>query len=360
MRIGARIIKTGIAVIITMYLCQMLNLEPAVFGAVSAVINMQPSLYLTFKTAKDQILIHVIGVCLGLIAGYLLGANPLVMGAVTVCIIILYTRLKIQNGILMGIVAAIFVLSSPANQFLEHAYGRSSVIFIGLIVALIINAILLPPRYGHLFVEKLRGCNEKSVDYFCQAVHDFIKLDHEEIAFSGEKREEVLRLNKECWVIAEHYRREKKSFGDGYSFIDPNDWFIMAEKFLNYNRALIEKADQIYELLPDRLDRRIKAGTPPISSEFNYMLEILKSGCNTIERVNTKLRASICDKISVDQEKISEELWEKLKHAIELWQPRLTSSYHVHALIEISVVAGDIRWLAREGKKLLAPAAITG
>lgn len=350
---GTRIIKTGIAVIITMYLCNILNLEPALFGAVSAVANMQPSLYLTLKTAKLQIAIHIIGVSIGLAAGYLLGANPFVMGAVTVCIIVLYTRLKMQNGILMGVVAAIFVLSSPANQFLEHAYNRSFVIFIGLFVAMIINATLWPPRYGYIFIEKLRECNEKSVDYFCLAFNDFIRLDNEEIPLPEEKRKEVLRLNKECRVIAEYYRSEKKGFGDGYDLIDPNDWFIVAEKFLNYNDALREKADQIYELLPDRLERRIKAGTPPISSEYNYMLEILKDGCATIERVNTKLRTSICQKISVDQEEISEELWEELKDAIEEWQPRLTGSYYIHALIEISVVAKEIRWLAREGKKLL-------
>ena len=44
MKIGARVIKTCIAVTITMFICQALKLEPAVFGAVSAVVNMQPSI----------------------------------------------------------------------------------------------------------------------------------------------------------------------------------------------------------------------------------------------------------------------------------------------------------------------------
>ncbi|GBF34768.1 lipoprotein [Desulfocucumis palustris] len=353
MKVGTRIIKTGIAVIITMYLCKIFNLEPALFGAVSAVANMQPTLYLTLKKAKEQVIIHIIGVSLGLAAGYVLGANPFIMGAVTVCIIVLYTRLKLQGGILMGIVAALFVLSSPASQFLEHAYSRSFVIFIGLFVAMTVNAILWPPKYGYAFVEKLRRCNESSVDYFCRAVHDFIRLDNEEIPLPEQKRKEVVKLNEECRVIAEYYRSEKKSFGDGYDLIDPNDWFVVAERLLIYNDSLREKADQIYQLLPYRLERRIKAGAPPISGEYNYMLEILKNGCATIERVNKKLRTSICEKISVDQERISEELWEELREAIEEWQPRLAGSYYIHALIEISVVANEIRWLAREGKKLL-------
>ena len=99
MKIGARILKTGIAVTITMYLCKMLNLEPAFFGAVSAVVNMQPSIFLTVKTAKDQILVHMIGVGAGLAFGYLLGGSPLVMGIVSILLILVYIRLGLNSGI---------------------------------------------------------------------------------------------------------------------------------------------------------------------------------------------------------------------------------------------------------------------
>ncbi|MCL6561111.1 MAG: FUSC family protein, partial [Firmicutes bacterium] len=109
MKIGARIIKTGLAVTITMFICRTLHLEPALFGAVSAAINMQPSIYLTFKTAKNQITVHVLGVAIGLLFGYLFGGNPLSMGLTTILIIVLCMKLKLQNGILMGIVAAIFI-----------------------------------------------------------------------------------------------------------------------------------------------------------------------------------------------------------------------------------------------------------
>ena len=78
---GARIIKTGIAVTITMFILKALNLEPAIFGAISAVINLQPSIFLTFKTAKDQILVHVLGVGTALIFGYLHGGECPIHGA---------------------------------------------------------------------------------------------------------------------------------------------------------------------------------------------------------------------------------------------------------------------------------------
>lgn len=355
MKIGARIIKTGIAVTITMFICQALKLEPALFGAVSAVVNLQPSIYLTLKTARNQISVHLLGVTAGLVLGYLLGGNPLSMGLTTVLIIALYKKLNLQNGILMGVVAAIFILGSSPDQFLAHAVNRSAVIFIGLTVAMIVNVILWPPRYGALFITRLKESNDAAVSYFCQAVHDFVRLENEELAASPAQSEKALELNKETRTLAEHFWLEKKNNADNYNTTGRDKWFEAVEKFMDYNETVTEKADRIYELIPARLERRLKSGAPSVSNEFQSILDLLESGCPTVARVNGKLRALLCDGADVEPEEITETYWEKLTAAIEQWQPRLTDSYYLHALLEVAVVANEIRWVAREGKKLLKP-----
>jgi hypothetical protein len=265
--------------------------------------------------------------------------------------------LKLKNGILMGIVAAIFILSSSSDQFLSHALSRTGVIFTGLIVAMVLNVLLWPPRYGKLYYDKLKESNIQSVNYFCQAVHDFVNLDDKERPEPGPVRENVVRLAGEARVIAMHYRNEKKSFGDNYDLIDPNHWFLVAEKFMNYNDSMIDNADQIYDFLSARLERRLTCGAGPVSAEFQSILDKLESGCATIQRVNLKLISLICDKKPVSPEEITEAYWEDLTGAIEKWQPRLMGSYYLHALIEVAVVAGELRRVAREGKKLLLMAA---
>ena len=65
------------------------------------------------------------------------------------------------------------------------------------------------------------------------------------------------------------------------------------------------------------------------------------------------MRAALIDGVPVEAEEISEGYWEKLTVAIEQWQPKLTSSYYVHALIEAAVTANEIRWATRQGKQLL-------
>lgn len=135
-------IKTGIAVAITMFICKLLDLEPAFFGAVSAVINMQPSIFLSFRAAKDQILVHILGVLAGFCFGYFLGVTPLSAGLIVILLIPLYIKLDLHSGITMGIVAALFVLSSSTEEFLVHALARTGVIFVGLGAAMLINVVL--------------------------------------------------------------------------------------------------------------------------------------------------------------------------------------------------------------------------
>lgn len=354
MKIGARIIKSGIAVSITVLICQLLNLEPALFGAVSAVVNVQPSVYLTFRIARDQIAVHLLGVIVGMVLGYTLGGNPVSMGLASVLVIFLCLRLKLNQNILMGIVACLFVLSSSTDQFLYHALSRSAIIFIGLTVALIINITILRPRYGQLWTDKLRAGNEAAVDYFCQAVNDFSHLKNGELPLHEPHepiKKQVEQLNQEARHLADLFHRERNN--PVYScFDDQQNWLMRAHELMEYNHTLTARANQIYELLPARRERIREHGSPQISKEFESILKVLSSGCPTVRRVNEKLRILVCDMMPVEPEEISEAYWEKLTGAVEQWQPRLSGSYYLHALIEVAVVANEIRWATREAKKI--------
>ncbi len=355
MKIGARILKTGIAVTITMYLCKMLNLEPAFFGAVSAVVNMQPSIFLTVKTARDQILVHIIGVGAGLLFGYLIGGSPVVMGLVSILLIMVYIRMGLNSGISMGIVAAVFVMGSSQELFLTHAINRTGVIFAGLMTAMLVNVFLWPPRYSQQFKGKLKEGNEAAVAYFCRAIEEYVKLENEMPDMSPMEKERVHSLNAEVRTLSALVVREGELPAVGSR--QQSQWLTLAEKFIDYNETLTEKADRIYELLPVRLERRHQAGDLPISDEFREILTILGQGCTSIQRINAKLRAVIVDAEGVEPEEISERYWERLTVAIEQWQSKLISSYYVHALIEAAVTANEIKWAARQGKQLLQESA---
>ncbi|MEG6586626.1 FUSC family protein [Dendrosporobacter sp. 1207_IL3150] len=350
MKIGARVIKTGIAVAITMFLCGVLGLEPAFFGAVSAVINMQPSIFLTIRAARDQIMVHILGIAAGFFFGYFMGVNPFSAGLIVILLIPIYKKLKLQSGITMGIVAALFVLSSSTEEFLVHALARSGVIFIGLGSAMIVNVLLWPPRYNERIKEKLRQSNEASVLYFCRAVQEYVGQSGSELNIDPEQRTRVKKLNKETRQLLELLSRERRVVAENS---EPREWLSLAEKLADYNESIVKKGDRIFDLLPARVERRVKAGLPPISDEFNAILEILEKGCTIVIRVNGKIRSVILEGGTAIPEKISEEYWESLTKAIEQWQPRLTGSHYLHGLLEVAVTANEIKWATRQAKILL-------
>jgi len=350
-KIGARIIKTGVAVTITMFICKTFQLEPAVFGAVSAVINMQPSIFLSLKTLKNQIFVHLLSVTIAIALGYLIGGNPLSMGLITILIIILYQKIKLQSGIATGVVAAVFILSSSPEEFLSHALMRTAVIFTGLFTAMLINIVFWPPRYSQKFKAKLNDGNQAAVQYFCTALQSYAAINEVEPQINEEQKNRVHQLNDELHLLLNFSKSEAVS--SSATALDQVQWFSFAEKFIDYNESLIEKADRIYDLMPMRHERRQASNYPPITAEFGAILELLVSRCATIDRVNTKLRTVIIDSKLVETEEISEAYWEVLVKAIEEWQSKINNNYYLHSLIEIAVMANEIKLAARQGKKLL-------
>lgn len=350
LKIGARVIKTGIAVAITMFICKALGLEPAFFGAVSAVINMQPSIFLTLRTARDQILVHILGVAVGFFFGYFLGVNSLSAGLIVILLIPLYIKLKLHSGITMGIVAALFVLSASTEEFFLHALARTGVIFAGLGSAMIVNVLLWRPQYSKQLKEALRQSNEAAVLYFCRAVQDFVSLDDQEIRIDMGQRKRVNKLNREARLLLDLLSTERHIVA---AAPETSEWVSLAEKLIDYNESIAKKGDRIFDLLPVRLERRVQLGIPPITVEFKAILEILESGCTIVIRVNGKVRSVIIEGGTAIPEEISEEYWESLTKAIEQWQSQHTDSYYLHGLLEVAVTANEIKWATRQAKMLL-------
>ncbi len=86
MPFGARMIKTALAVMISFYLASIFELN-AVVAAVTAIINVQPTLSRSLQNALEQIIVHIVGLVIGLTIGFLWSPGPLSMGVATPLVI---------------------------------------------------------------------------------------------------------------------------------------------------------------------------------------------------------------------------------------------------------------------------------
>ncbi|CCO07650.1 FUSC family protein [Desulforamulus hydrothermalis] len=343
--VGARILKTGIAVALSMYICTLLQIEPKVFAAVSAVINVQPSIYRSFRNAVEQVITHIISVLIAVICGYTFGTGPIIMGLVTVLIISTNVKLNLKQGISMGVVAGIFVLDAPQHDFLQHALTRSYVIFIGLGSALFINSFLSQPRYSNNFLVQLAKLNELTAGFFTELVKGFIKLEplnRDEYEKKRAEIKEVLAVSKNLFALHKEQNRYLKHV--------PQEMQELWEKYLDFNVKLFYKSQEIYSATEQRLIWRMERGNPPISDEFNMVLAMLERGIASFEKLNEGLSEHVSQGKPLPPVQVNEQFWEELSFFIDQWHSRLTGADFLHAFMYVSVVANDIKWASRSIK----------
>jgi uncharacterized membrane protein YgaE (UPF0421/DUF939 family) len=122
--IGARTLKTGLAVALSVYLCILLNIEPPLFAATSAVVCMQQSIGKSLRNAFEQIIVNIMAIGVGMILGMTVPVLFISMAIATI-VVILFALKSLQRRPISSwaIISAIFILSSP-RTFLEHACGQ--------------------------------------------------------------------------------------------------------------------------------------------------------------------------------------------------------------------------------------------
>lgn len=347
---GARILKTGIAVAISMFICNYFQIEPAIFAAASAVLAMQPSVGLSLVNAREQMTIHFISIGIAVILGLTLGSHPLIMGLSTIIVLRICHHFKWRHGILGGIMATIFVLASPETEFLQHALVRTVVILIGVGTGLLVNITVAPPRYGQQLKEMLQKLNTHVTEAFIQAVHSYLNLDIRSAEEIENWQRETEKLFGQCYRLYDLYRYDKGAVSeqggnDGEKGVD------FYREYLTYNKGLRQRTRDILFLAQERLERRKKAGDLPISAEFQDILKLLADGLEMFTNHNEELQQKLAghETHPVDEPHI----WSKLDAILNRWHSHYPEgSYYLHALVEVSLITYKIRWAAKESVRL--------
>jgi len=346
MFIGARTIKTGLAVATTLFICKVFNIEPASFAAITAVVNMQPSVSKSITNAWEQIGVHLLAVAFSLIIGLIFGTNPIFIGIMVVILILLCNWIGWSSGIVMGIVSIIFILDSPRETFLIHALSRSLMIFVGLGVALLINRILAPPRYKSKFLSTLSSLVLLTSNYFLDSLQTFIHAGNLTYYEKPDPQEEK-NLLEDLAILYEHAREEIT--------VEDNPLFL--ERLLEICRGFIERGESINQMTAQRVKRRRESYSPAelqsITAEFEGILNVLSVG---YEKLAGRI-SSLCQEISEKKGLVSYEedivYWELFDRAIDEWNRKVSGVFYLRALMEVSVVATELRWAERRTLTLL-------
>lgn len=149
MKLGARILKTGLAITLSIYLSMWLGFQPVSMAAVASAFAIQPSVYRSWQTIVENVQGNIIGAVVATAFIAMLGNHPIAIGFAAIVVIAIHLRLKLQSTITLSTVTVILIMSgTPADEgVLIYALNRFLLIMIGVLAAFVVNLAFMPPNY---------------------------------------------------------------------------------------------------------------------------------------------------------------------------------------------------------------------
>lgn len=156
MKLGARMMKTGLAVGIALYIGHLFGFISPLLAAIAVVFSIQPSIYRSYQSIIEQIQGNIIGALIAVVGVFVLGNDPFVVGFAIIIVIGVTTTLKMnENTISLAVVAVIALMDTTDQMFWFFSLSRFSSMLLGILAAFIVNLVFLPPRYETRLFKKI-------------------------------------------------------------------------------------------------------------------------------------------------------------------------------------------------------------
>ena len=190
MKIGLRVIKTGIAVFISILFGNLLGIEYPFYSVIAVVVVMQPTVIDTWKFGFNRMMGTIAGAVLGVVLALLWPLNPLVAALGFVLLISFMNWVKKGESISIGAVVFASVYLSEVLSTQEHilyAGARLFETFLGIIVAISVNYLVFPPNYDQKVIVESRKTSKDLwkynlilIDFFLQEEKRYAALEEQE------------------------------------------------------------------------------------------------------------------------------------------------------------------------------------
>lgn len=296
MTLGPRILKTGIAVALALFVCTIFQLEPAVFAGVAAIFTIQPSIYRSWKQVLDQLKTNTLGAAIALFTIYFIGRDPIVIGLVMIIVIMICMRMKMESSISLTLVTVLAIMGAPGHEDFLFAANRFGIILVGMASAFLVNLLILPPKYKHVYREKVHAVfqnmsllmrtaisnemKEKSFQEDSDKLREDIKRLEEIFKILDEERENMSKLNPQDIRELVVFKQMLKTIQHGSEVLEViEEHYFQSAKDELENELFDQKLEELikyHELILLKYDQKLKNEeelTENIISESGLFLE---------------------------------------------------------------------------------------
>lgn len=270
MNIGARMLKTGLSVALALILAELFSLQPAVIAAIASVLTIQPSVMRSWKYLKEAILGNTVGALFATGGFYLLGSDPIYIGLIVIVTIAANLALDLKKTINLSVLTSVAILCSTEMTDVPAwgiALNRFSLIGVGILSAIFINALILPPNHSVRLYGKVKDINNKLNTYLRA-----IPRKELTVKISRSERRSLEKELKTAVDLFEILNEEKKRIWikDRRNFIRNIVVTRQMLKVIKKEINLFEKIEKQYNTLTDVTDKETERVLELISELLFY------------------------------------------------------------------------------------------
>lgn len=141
--IGMRILKTGIAVTMSLVISQLLGI-PSSFAGVVALIGVKLTTKKSLHYGSTLLLGSFLSVFLGLIIGIYIGTGPIAFGLSTIIAIAILVAFRLVDGLILAVVVMYHVIEAmpiSLEEFWSFSINELVIVFIGIASSVIVNTV---------------------------------------------------------------------------------------------------------------------------------------------------------------------------------------------------------------------------
>lgn len=184
MRIGARTVKTGLAVTLTILLINILEAKVGNLGynlagmaAITAIIAMQPTIKGSLKTFRNRVIATFIGTLVTLALAFTIGLNAFYLGMGSIAIVLICLALKLNESIRFALVTLVALgIHHNGFEIMEVVY-RVSGMLLGLTVSTGLNIVFIPPDYTDNLKGRINDLRLKFEHLYEKVINDLLRED---------------------------------------------------------------------------------------------------------------------------------------------------------------------------------------
>lgn len=213
MKFGARIVKTGVAIVFALFMADILNLPSPIFAGIAAIFAIQPSIYRSYLYIIEQIQSNLIGASVAVVFALIFGHHYVAVGLAAIITIAIMLKLKLEKSISLALVTIIAIMEVQNDDFLTFALIRVVTIIVGVLAAFVVNLVFMPPKYETKLFQSIHKTTDELIRWTRLAKRQ--ASEHNATKQSLDKlREQLIKVDQFYLFYKEersYFRNEKHS-----------------------------------------------------------------------------------------------------------------------------------------------------